>query len=165
MKASTIFRAYQKAVDYHQSCAQMFIFTLGEDEHTEKLLKRSQRQRDKFYIRIRDLLESYDNNTPTITDEQADCIINTAIEGGINYWAMPEEYQCENPAKAVISEFEEVKLYYINRNTVRLGIRRLLEHGNGNYYDMAQRLLMDDYDAIDADLCIQMALFNEERYA
>lgn len=107
--------------------------------------------------------------TIKIDNQLIDDLIVTALEGGINYWTSKVEvqdgdYKGGEFASDVISRggtliihvpdaFKKTK-FKLNLENFEVGIRSFME----KYPDVD---LNDDYDAGDADLIMQFALFGE----
>lgn len=96
---------------------------------------------------------------PTMTDTDLFDLFVTAIEGGINYWADILDY---NPTEhgewsaLILDEADNIK-YAITRETIRRGIDDL---SRGPYQHHYADLVNDNYDAITADVIVQLALFD-----
>jgi hypothetical protein len=122
----------------------------------------------------------------TVTAEQMQDIMVTALEGGINYWCGKAEMvkdtvgggfegvSLENEEKVVyasdiIGKGGKLKLYdaesddtwELDREKLLNGIKKyMVENGYGNMEE-----LIDNHDADVADLIVQYALFNEQVFA
>ena len=111
-------------------------------------------------------------------------IFTTALEGGINYWADAIEYKWSDGNgnsdlqnfKAVISEIDEDLKYVINKEIVEHGYKLATEDFRDSLCwstdypphkeEFFKSRIMDlddiwDFDAGDADMIIQLGLFNE----
>lgn len=105
-----------------------------------------------------------------IPKEEVVYIINTAIEGAIGYWSVCHEYDCDaGIAKIQVTSDDgdqyDGKMHNITPRTVVKGIQAMFRYcnttGSKTVGDCLGRLLTGNYDANDADVCIQFALFND----
>ena len=107
-----------------------------------------------------------------ITDEDISNVITTAVEGGIGYWSKVENYKPINDdgSFAILTELRlhpevpgDFDPHTITTNNILDGIRQFCELRNCT----PDNLFGDDgdYDAGDADLIIQFAMFGEIIYA
>ena len=87
-------------------------------------------------------------------------ILNSAIEGGINYWADILAYDSVHGI-AKIKVWDEsdqnAPEFTLTPESIQEGLNNLQNIGPKNW----AYLIEGDYDAYDSDLCIQAALFNE----
>jgi len=107
-------------------------------------------------------------NKITIKEEHIDDLMVTALEGGINYWCS-DVFIIDNPNKCsfaseVVAYGGEIKLitfegveFKLNRDLVVQGIKKAMEHFE---YDSFNNL-MNEHDAITADVIIQFTLFDK----
>lgn len=106
-----------------------------------------------------------------LTDEFVRDVFNNAIEGGIQYWSRVTEYHWDDPdpaaVHALVVETEvydhEPETHRITLATVVTGIERILAKPQLRTGLVANIFAMDagDIDADDADVIVQMGLFNE----
>jgi hypothetical protein len=119
----------------------------------------------------------------TLTDEQVEDILDTALYGGITYWAELVPGDFENPFPTVIREIAgdldngRYPVHEITPEVIRRGFARYPEHlvnkttlvGSLHIYEVHEvpgGITTDiDVDAGAADLIVQFGLFGEERYA
>lgn len=113
----------------------------------------------------------------TITQEDIDDIMCTALEGGITYWCRRAkvvgeylgEYGSEQIArggKLLLDDMVEDQEYELTREDILKGIKMAVEHGyykdygwcDGHYLDTCQ------VDANVADVIVQLALFEDVIY-
>jgi hypothetical protein len=111
--------------------------------------------------------------TGQLTDENIDDILVTAFEGGINYWTntpvrVPEWPKGVDYASSVVSKNKPVLIFNEDENEwMELNLEKLL-HGIKMF--LSRRSLSCDYfsdgnfDAEDADVIVQYALFGEIVY-
>jgi len=109
-----------------------------------------------------------------LTDEFVRDVFNNAIEGGVNYWCRVTEYHWEDPdpaaVHAVVVETEvydhEPETHRITLATVVTGIERILAKPQLRTGLVANIFAMDagDIDADDADVIVQMGLFDQVIY-
>ena len=100
----------------------------------------------------------------TIKNELLKDIVITAVEGGINYWAVVKNYQ-PSLGKFRITEIVDDDLdegkslcdYRVDLDTVRRGYIRAIESG----YTFDDNTCLD---AIEADVVIQFGLFDQVLY-
>lgn len=105
-----------------------------------------------------------------LTDEFVRDVFTTAIEGGINYWASVGEYwhSNPNPAKvyALIEEKEDAGAgeHRVTLDTVVDGITAVLAKPQLRTGLVAHIFALDaaEIDADDADVIVQMGLFDGE---
>ena len=105
----------------------------------------------------------------TITQENIDDILATALEGGINYWAVSarpkdKDYKGADYGHEVVSRggiliiaTEEGEKHELNLENLTKGFQ-LFADSNSNID------FMEDYDAVTADCIVQLALFGEIVY-
>ena len=89
-------------------------------------------------------------------------VFNTAMEGGVNYWAAFDEYQwlglgLEFFATVRDMEDEDAEWLRVDAETIRKGITLAAEMGRREI----SSILAEDYDAYDADVIVQLGLFGE----
>jgi hypothetical protein len=114
----------------------------------------------------------------TLTDEQVEDILDTALYGGIQYWAevVPGDY--ENTFPVTIREIAgdldngSYPIHEITPEVIRLGFDRYPKHLVNKTTVVGSLHIIDDGDEVDldvdagaADLIVQFGLFGEERYA
>jgi hypothetical protein len=111
--------------------------------------------------------------TGQITDEDIDNVLTTALEGGINYWTstpvkVPEWPEGASYASEVVAKNKPIFIYdadeeewlELNLEKILTGIKMFLSER-----DLACDYLQNgDYDAGDADLMVQYALFGKIVY-
>ena len=118
---------------------------------------------------------SYTQNV-TITDEDIDDIVATALEGGINYWCRKAEvngdylgqYASDQISRNGIlmihveEPVNDTDVFALMKNNFIKGLRMYLENPN-KPYDIVDGNKLDCcmVDAIVADMIIQYALFDE----
>jgi hypothetical protein len=88
-------------------------------------------------------------------------VVNTAVEGAINYWAGVGDYDCDAGTCILVVENEETehagKHYPITPDTIDKGLEVLKK-----LYPISwKRLVTDNYDSNDADACLQAAIFGQ----
>ncbi len=112
-----------------------------------------------------------------ITDEIARDWLITAVEGGINYWAAVNNYDFR-AGKVTVHEYadgapdfrmcellgipideEPVATYEVDLETIKRGIKLWMEKFCKCIHDVE-----DDYDAMDADAALQLAILGEVRF-
>jgi len=102
---------------------------------------------------------------PTLSKQDKIYIVNTALEGGIGYWSVCEEYDCDEGTATIRNMVFDCKHYgtthRITPATVAKGLKVLQAN---NQHGTLGRLLTGDYDACDADACIQSALYGDILY-
>jgi hypothetical protein len=102
---------------------------------------------------------------PTLNKQEKIYIVNSALEGGIGYWSLCDKYDGEAGTATIrnmVCECEHYgEEYRITPATVAKGLRVLQKN---QAHAPLGRLLTGDYDAWDADACIQSALFGEVLY-
>lgn len=115
-------------------------------------------------------------NPFTLTDQMADDIITTAIEGGIQYWAEVQSYRWDGqPAEigtiaTVIDHIEDNgKVLTIDRAVVRRGWRKLFTPEWKHLRDHYGEINIDpdgdhDIDSSGADNIVQLGLFGDVVY-
>ena len=111
-----------------------------------------------------------------VTQEFANDVITTAVEGGIGYWARISEYHWRNgiPTTAMIEPLDPMDqwpLAQLDRVLVQKGIDALAEGNIKVAPDILGAILVsvvrpDDYDidATAADVIVQAGLFNDIIY-
>ena len=109
-----------------------------------------------------------------LTDEFLRDVLTTAIEGGVTYWSRVSEYQWDNPnpnqVYAVLVETEvydhEPEEHRVTLDTVVTGIQRVLAKPQLRLGLAAHIFALDagDIDADDADVIVQMGLFDQVIY-
>ena len=103
--------------------------------------------------------------TKTITDEQLDDMLCSALEGGINYWARSVKVKGNDFRGAewahevvtrggslIVTDDDDGKEYTLTLKKVLKGL------------SLKESLDLDNYDAGDADDVIQLALFGKLIY-
>jgi hypothetical protein len=121
----------------------------------------------------------------TLTDEQVQDIIDTALYGGIQYWAWVEGVDDSlDPVVVKIQETAAVDLdsedvapvHFITEDVIRRGFELYPKHlinqttivGSLHIFEAGETGDSEidlDIDAGAADLIVQFGLFGEERYA
>jgi hypothetical protein len=118
-----------------------------------------------------------------LTQQDLADILTAAIEGGIQYWASVEDYKWDGlPPQSmtakVIPDDEKNVEHIVGVAHISTGISRLLAYspqelekkhvGGGEFRnDLALKLMNQDIgniDAGDADIILQIALFDDARY-
>lgn len=118
--------------------------------------------------------------TRTINDEQIEDLVVTALEGGIGTWAvlannLPEfvkydEQYPEEPTSIVVSKIllDGGTVTFLDAEDAdgpwTLTLEKLLA-GLGLFWEEGGEPDLDNFDSLDADSVIQLALFNERVYA
>lgn len=89
----------------------------------------------------------------------------TALEVGINYWALIEEYSHETyTAKIIDKEGSQPIQYNLSLNIIHKGVQKLYLDNSNWSKKRINNLLNEDYDAEDADIVLQYGLFGELIY-
>lgn len=117
---------------------------------------------------------------PSTTDQMYFDIFTTALEGGIGYWSECSRYRWQNQDgtenvkgfEAVVTEFDETNALTINRAVISKGVRMYLSsdeikylHRNPSMTKFLRTRGEDgDFDAGNADIIVQIALFGEVVY-
>lgn len=104
-------------------------------------------------------------------------IIETAVEGGIDYWAESCKYQSERKdgetliVGALIREIDEKKVLELTPLKIVLAIQKILDGEiqiNEDYRKSIWSAIVENdpchFDAADTDCILQVALFDEIRY-
>jgi len=104
-------------------------------------------------------------------------VLSTAIEGGIDYWAVLWDYDCDKGTATIQvwnSDNEngvEGEKFYLTIDSVARGLKLLVEVGDvpaeiKKNVGLADKTNGDDgdYDSIDADCIVQMAVFGKVIY-
>lgn len=98
------------------------------------------------------------------TKQQLTDIVITAIEGGVNYWAQVSDYDPDN-GKATLYEIgdesEVIGIHKVSTKTIERGLRLALESEHEGIRMIA---VTDIPDAVEADIIVQLGLFNEVIY-
>lgn len=89
-------------------------------------------------------------------------VFNTAMEGGVNYWADFDEYQwlglgLEFFATVRDMEDEDAEWLRVDAETIRKGLTLAAKKGRRE----VGTIFAEDYDAYDADVIVQLGLFGE----
>lgn len=113
----------------------------------------------------------------TVTQEDIDDIMCTALEGGINYWCRKAkvvgeylgEYGSEQIArggKLILDDMVEDQEYELTREDILKGIKMAVEHGYYKDYGWCDGHYLDtcNVDANVADVIVQLALFEDVIY-
>ena len=113
----------------------------------------------------------------TVTQEDIDDIVCTALEGGINYWCRKAkvvgeylgEYaseQISRGGKLELYDSEEDEVYELTLDKLLNGIKTAYTDGYYSNYEWCDGKTIDtcQVDAEVADVIIQLALFNEIIY-
>jgi len=112
----------------------------------------------------------------TITDQDIDDIVCTALEGGINYWCdnvevngdylgqyASDQISRNGQLKFYVSDpVNDTDMFVMDKDMLLKGIRMYLENPNAPY-DIVDNTSIDtcNVDADVADMIIQYALFDE----
>lgn len=111
-------------------------------------------------------------------EDMVDQILVTAFDGaygGSNYWAELEVLKKKNHPygrnqmwdEVTILEREDGQRHYIDAERLATGLKKYIEEdriSEGHLADTIQSVATD-FDAIDADIIVQLAVFGEVRYA
>lgn len=103
--------------------------------------------------------------TTTVTQEQIDDVVCTALEGGITYWCnrakvKDDDYKGAEWAHEVVTRGGVLVLHDTEEEIdYELDIKKLLKG-----FSLVKSFDFDQYDAADADSIIQSALFGEVIY-
>lgn len=113
----------------------------------------------------------------TITQEDIDDIMCTALEGGITDWCSKTkvvgeylgEYgseQISRGGKLLLYDMVEDQEYELTREDVLKGIKMAVEHGYYKNYGWCDGHFLDtcNVDALVADVIVQLALFEDVIY-
>ena len=113
----------------------------------------------------------------TVTQEDIDDIMCTALEGGINYWCDKatvignylSEFASEQIARGgtlKLHDAEDEKNYLLTRDGLLNGIKMAVEHGYYKSYGWCDGHYLDtcNVDADVADVIVQLALFEDVVY-
>jgi len=124
---------------------------------------------EKFEVQI--------NTELTVTQEDIDDIMCTALEGGITYWCSKAkvvgeylgEYGHEQIARGgrlLLYDMVEDNEYEMTREDILKGIKMAVEHGYYNTYEWCDGRHLDtcNVDANVADVIVQLALFEDVVY-
>ena len=111
-----------------------------------------------------------------VTDEMIDSILVTAFEGGINYWCngikvVDDDYKGADYGSHVISKDGEIDLIVddmvvdnkIEESSYRL-TKEKLHKGCQQYADHKKQFEYENFDADDADMIVQYAIFDNIIY-
>jgi hypothetical protein len=104
------------------------------------------------------------NVKTTVTDQFLMDLLCTAVEGGIYYWAAVTDtvridgYEYVEATLVDMEEGEDSEPMTITLDLLFLGVQNLIDQ-----YPWRISML-DDHDAEDADVAVQMALFGEVVY-
>lgn len=120
----------------------------------------------------------------TTRDEFLRDVFVTACEGGINYWAFVQEYSWSDLDRYYARILDAEDEYVVNRALINRGLRRIhraaerppvegkrtsvpyLSHSTARRISQMLRVRdAGELDADDADVVVQVGLFNEVRYA
>ena len=105
------------------------------------------------------------SNTFVLTEPMVQDLFVTACEGGINYWAFVNDYDFVK-ITATILDIEDETEYAVTAETIIDGVlqvaRRIAE--DDNYLRLMQEIQHTTYDAIGADIVLQMGIFGELIY-
>lgn len=104
-------------------------------------------------------------------------IFTTAIEGGINYWASVSEYHFENPDgeddlvgffATIHDEENGGKTYRVDRKVIASGLQNARKAQINWSVERPPLFFTEDsdwdFDAMDADVIVQLGLFGEVVY-
>jgi hypothetical protein len=103
----------------------------------------------------------------TLTDQEAEDILVTALEGGINYWAdviSSGRYNGVMTAHIRPTEGDNFGQPFIHTGHIQQGVDRLCAKYSARHHSVLD-LLNDNVDADTADLVVQFALFGKMVYA
>lgn len=111
-----------------------------------------------------------------VTDENLDSILCTAFEGGINYWCdkikvVDDDYKGAEFASECVSKGGEVDIFvddmvvdnHIESSAYRL-TKEKLHKGCQKYADQKSHFNCENFDAWDADMIVQYAIFDDVIY-
>ena len=112
----------------------------------------------------------------TVTEQDIDDIVCTALEGGINYWCddvevngdylgqyASDQISRDGQLKFYVSDpVNDTDMFVMDKEMLLKGIRMYLENPNAPY-DIIDNTSIDtcNVDAVVADMIIQYALFDE----
>jgi hypothetical protein len=106
-----------------------------------------------------------------IPNEHIIDMLITAFEGGSNYWCLPESYQPSTWGAQIKSGRIRVKVYdrededdllgTITEHSIRKGIILMME----DYPNAYSRWMTGDYDALDADIFLQLVTMGKVVFA
>ena len=103
-----------------------------------------------------------------VTPSDLNDIFVTAMEGGINYWAIIKDYvPDETKASIVDKEDDEAPHYHVTEDTIYNGLVKYLksEAKKANHTPWPGLLIfLEQHDATDADCIVQLGLFGEIQY-
>ena len=116
-------------------------------------------------------------HTVIVTQEDIDCIMASALEGGITYWCnkaevVESEYKAEYASEQIsrggtlrLYDCERGEVYILTLDKLLNGIQLAIKDGCGNdWFSNDARLDMMNIDAVAADVIVQMALFGKVIY-
>jgi hypothetical protein len=102
-----------------------------------------------------------------ISEEQITDMLITAFEGGSNYWCLADSYQPSKWGEQIKNGRMKVKVYdrededdllgTITEQSIRKAIPLMME----DYPDAYNRWMTEDYDALDADIFLQLVTMGE----
>ena len=114
------------------------------------------------------------------TDEFLDCVITTAVEGGIGYWSVCHSYKWDGvPTRAVIQQFDEEtgepegECYTVDRAFIAKALDRLTDLSKPRLTgeEITKYIIFGvldddpgDIDADAADVIVQVGCFGEVVY-
>lgn len=108
-----------------------------------------------------------------VSNEDIDDIVSSALEGGINYWCCSaeigeEEYlgeyaseQISRGGTLILYDSEDDETYVLTKENLLKGIAQAIKAGHGISWIEEGKLDLCTFDAGDADLVVQYALFGE----
>lgn len=104
-------------------------------------------------------------NTFVLTEPMVQDLFVTACEGGINYWASVSDYDFVK-ITATIFDIEDEAEYAVTAETIIDGVLQvaLRTSEDDNYLRLMQEIQHTTYDAIGADIVLQMGIFGELIY-
>jgi hypothetical protein len=100
------------------------------------------------------------NTNQNLSDEDIENLFVTAIEGGINYWAMVDVYR-PSSVYAKVYAYEEDKFYVIDREVIIKGVQLIASQKDN--FNLTE--FIENHDANDADWVVQLGLFGELTYS
>ena len=108
--------------------------------------------------------QTLDSNN-TFTNALFSDLFVTALEGGINYWALVNDYDYKNCSAIIIDkEASQSTQYNVDLNTVKKGLEALSLETSALAKRKISSILNEDYDAEDADIVLQYGLFGKLIY-
>lgn len=110
-----------------------------------------------------------------LTSEMVDQILVTAFDaayGGSNYWAELKDLKTETLdgdsrwTQVTVIEKEDGQLHFIDAERIAFGLKKYIEDDQISESHLAETINSQatDFDANDADVIIQLAVFGEVTY-